>query len=466
MPMRSSTSCSTDARPSPSTARRSTRPRAPACSSRSARCARRWRPSRARACSPSAASRAPRCRPRPSSTTTPPSRPTTRATSTAPWRSRARGWPTGPTTRSSTTSWPASTLAPAVWTTRGARWTSPSPATSARAPGRPRTRTSRRCARAWGAPAVVRSALGTLLALKASPRGSEPGRRDRWQSSSGRAGHRRMQSCGAPGPKSRRCGHTVLPKGRPATPIQDACARASRPSAAGLPSLGDAFQRSAAPPPPRGRLTHQPLELRQRGRCRRVMHHGHPELARRVEVEGEVVDEDARARLGADALRAELVHARIGLAEALLARDDDAVEELGQEVARVAARAPGVRDQAGGDAAVVEGAHALDHRVVEGSAGEEAVDEPLVPREAEGGREPRLEVDLLDAPAFEVDEQRAGVAVVTEEVGQDLGLEALVGAEGPKRAEQVAGHHAAPVEQDGAALSRHGPAPPRGRRAG
>jgi hypothetical protein len=197
-----------------------------------------------------------------------------------------------------------------------------------------------------------------------------------------------------------------------------------------------------------------------------VVDHGHPELARGVEVEGEVVDEHARARLGADALRAELVHARVGLAEALLAGDDDAVEQLADELARVAAGAPGVGDETGGDPAVVDGAHALDHRVVEDRAREQAVDEPFVPGEPEGGREPRLEVGLLDAPALEVDEQRAGVAIVAEEVGQAVGVEALVGAEGPERAEQIAGHHAAPVEQDGAALSRHGRAPPRAGRAG
>ena len=101
------------ARPSPSTARRSTRRRARCvlvevgthARGRGGRAAHaRARPRRQARRGAAALAR--------SSTTTPPSRPTTPATTTAPWRSRARAWPTGPTTRSSTTSSPASTPAP------------------------------------------------------------------------------------------------------------------------------------------------------------------------------------------------------------------------------------------------------------------------------------------------------------------------------------------------------------------
>ena len=64
----------------------------------------------------------------------------------------------------------------------------------------------------------------------------------------------------------------------------------------------------------------------------------------------------------AGALGAQLVHPRGGLADALLAGDDDAVEQLGEEVVRVAVHSPGVGHQRRADAGRMRGAHRLDHR--------------------------------------------------------------------------------------------------------
>ena len=62
---------------------------------------------------------------------------------------------------------------------------------------------------------------------------------------------------------------------------------------------------------------------------RGVVHGRHAQLARRLEVARQVVDEDALRGLEADRLGAELVDRRLGLAHPDLAGDHDAVEEHG-----------------------------------------------------------------------------------------------------------------------------------------
>ena len=79
----------------------------------------------------------------------------------------------------------------------------------------------------------------------------------------------------------------------------------------------------------------------------------HPERPCRLEVAGQVVHEDAVLRRQPDALRAQRVDRRVGLAHALLAGDHPAVEQLGQRRVVVAGRAPRVRDHAGPHAGVL-----------------------------------------------------------------------------------------------------------------
>ena len=114
----------------------------------------------------------------------------------------------------------------------------------------------------------------------------------------------------------RRRAHARVGGARTTTSLRCATGAASavavRPARSGrLPSLGDAALRRAVQ---RTRLAQQPLELGDRRRGRRVMHRRHAELARRLEVERQVVDEHARrSAASADALGAELVDRGSGL---------------------------------------------------------------------------------------------------------------------------------------------------------
>src|SRR3954453_901998 len=94
----------------------------------------------------------------------------------------------------------------------------------------------------------------------------------------------------------------------------------------------------------------QLLELRDRLGGARVVHGRHAHRTGRLEVAREGVDEDAVLGRKPDPLGAERVDLRVGLAHALLAGDDPAVEELGEAIELVAVGAPRVRDQAGPDA--------------------------------------------------------------------------------------------------------------------
>ena len=154
-----------------------------------------------------------------------------------------------------------------------------------------------------------------------------------------------------------------------------------------------------------------------------------------------------RSGCGAGPLRAELVHPPRGLADALLAGDDDPVEDLAEQVVGIAVDAPGVGDEAGAHARVVGTADRLDHRQIGFHGGEQAVDQP-VRLDLEDRRQRQLEAALVDLALLERDQQLASAGPVAQAVHQDLRIESGAHAVGVEGAEQAGGEHAAPVDQE------------------
>jgi hypothetical protein len=145
----------------------------------------------------------------------------------------------------------------------------------------------------------------------------------------------------------------------------------------------------------------------------------------------------------------------------LASPDDDAVEQVGEPLPRIARLAPGVGDEAGGDARPARREHGRDHPGLD----------PRVPHQApdQAGRgdvqefgEALLELALGHRPGLQAGQQAAGGQVGAEQVGDGVGGQALAGAEGGERGEDVAGHHPAPVDQQAGApalLVRHAKTP-------
>src|SRR3954451_3658838 len=192
----------------------------------------------------------------------------------------------------------------------------------------------------------------------------------------------------------------------------------------------------------------QTLELRQR-RLGPAMEHGrHPHGLGALAVLAQVVDEHAFLRWQPDALRAHPEDLGLRLVQADLARDHDAVEELRERLAVVAARAEGVRDQAGGDAGCLGALYRRHHRPVGSHAGEQPIDEALAVLHAQAAADPPGELVLGDLPDLDLAQVAAGVVVLPEQVEEGLRVEALVLAEGPEGLEDVGREDAAEVDEE------------------
>ena len=148
-----------------------------------------------------------------------------------------------------------------------------------------------------------------------------------------------------------------------------------------------------------------------------MQHRGHADRLGALAVLAQVVDEHALGGLEPDALGAQLEDLRLRLVQPDLAGDHDAVEQLRERVAVVAAAAPRVRDQPGLQPGRPRAAQRLDHRLLRLHPGEQAVDESLVAvlAHAEQRAEQRRELLLGQLAGLEPAQQRQRLRVVAEQ---------------------------------------------------
>ena len=156
-----------------------------------------------------------------------------------------------------------------------------------------------------------------------------------------------------------------------------------------------------------------------------------------------------RAAARPDALGAQLEDLRLRLVQADLAGDHDAVEELVEQRAVVAATPPGVRDHAGLDARPAGAAQGLEHRLLGLHAAEEAIDQSFVAvgRDPQQRAELRRERVLVELSGLEPSQQRERLRVLAEELLDQLPVEPLRVAEGAEAVPDVGGEDAAVVDE-------------------
>ena len=154
------------------------------------------------------------------------------------------------------------------------------------------------------------------------------------------------------------------------------------------------------------------------------------------QIERQIVDVHAQLRRDADPLGAERVHRFCRLAHPLLAGDHDSVEQLGELLAVVASRPPGVRDQPGPDPGVAGArarrrpspARAPSRRTADRSGPER---EPRASARARARTRPRRSARSRARSAARAPSCRP------EALHQRFGGEALGGAERAERVEQA-----------------------------
>jgi hypothetical protein len=148
---------------------------------------------------------------------------------------------------------------------------------------------------------------------------------------------------------------------------------------------------------------------------RGVVHDGHTEFQRGLEIAAQIVDENALAGRQPDGSGAEFVDLARGLAHLGLAGDDDADEQLGELLARISAGAPGVRDQAGGDAGAAGHAHGFNHPGLDAYLLHQPTDESGRGH-LQQSRDALLELVLRDGAGLEPGEQASRGEIGAEEL--------------------------------------------------
>ena len=201
-----------------------------------------------------------------------------------------------------------------------------------------------------------------------------------------------------------------------------------------------------------------PEQLPQRGDGRgavAVQDAAHPDRLGAGDVLAQVVDEDAVRGRHAEALGAELVDLGLWLVQADIAGDHGRVEEV-QRRPVVDAGAPGVGDQSGRHARVLDPAHDLDHRLVGAEAGEEALDQ-VAGIDPEQGAEASLELGVGELALLQRPEQGQALSVGAEDLLDSACFDPLLLAEGGERGPDVGRQHAAEIdEQRGWSCFAHG----------
>ena len=172
-----------------------------------------------------------------------------------------------------------------------------------------------------------------------------------------------------------------------------------------------------------------------------------PSSSAGVRLKGRSSTNTHRSGAYAGALGAQLVHPQRGLADALLARDDHAVEQFLEHVVGVAVHAPGVGHERRADAGGVGAAHSVDHRARR--AATPANSPSTRPSDSTSSSSANLTSNRgsSSSPVSSAISSSRAARVAAEDARQRLRVDARLQAVGVEGGEQVGRQHPAPVDQ-------------------